>query len=298
MYTSFFGLAKKPFSLTPDPEFLYLSPNHKKALTILKYGLMSQAGFTVITGAIGAGKTTLVRHILNTMDDDCEVGLISNTHSAFGDLLTWILAAFSVENDARDKAERYQLFVNYIEEQYYQNRRVVLIVDEAQNMDLQTLEELRLLSNINVGQDVMLQLVLVGQPELLDKLKAPELVQFAQRISVGYNLKPLSFEETKKYIYYRILIAGGSTQLFTPAACSAIYYYTNGVPRLINNICDLSLLFAFAEDEETVSLQSVIAVIKEKKESGVAPFAAQEGDVFNKIRKEILENDNIDLEKI
>ncbi len=298
MYTSFFGLAKKPFSLTPDPEFLYLSPNHKKALTILKYGLMSQAGFTVITGAIGAGKTTLVRHILNTMDDDCEVGLISNTHSAFGDLLTWILAAFGVENDARDKAERYQLFVNYIEEQYYQNRRVVLIVDEAQNMDLQTLEELRLLSNINVGQDVMLQLVLVGQPELLDKLKAPELVQFAQRISVGYNLKPLSFEETKKYIYYRILIAGGSTQLFTPAACSAIYYYTNGVPRLINNICDLSLLFAFAEDEETVSLQSVIAVIKEKKESGVAPFAAQEGDVFNKIRKEILENDNIDLEKI
>ena len=298
MYTSFFGLAKKPFSLTPDPEFLYLSPNHKKALTILKYGLMSQAGFTVITGAIGAGKTTLVRHILNTMDDDCEVGLISNTHSAFGDLLTWILAAFGVENDSRDKAERYQLFVNYIEEQYYQNRRVVLIVDEAQNMDLQTLEELRLLSNINVGQDVMLQLVLVGQPELLDKLKAPELVQFAQRISVGYNLKPLSFEETKKYIYYRILIAGGSTQLFTPAACSAIYYYTNGVPRLVNNICDLSLLFAFAEDEETVSLQSVIAVIKEKKESGVAPFAAQEGDVFNKIRKEILENDNIDLEKI
>ena len=298
MYTSFFGLAKKPFSLTPDPEFLYLSPNHKKALTILKYGLMSQAGFTVITGAIGAGKTTLVRHILNTMDDDCEVGLISNTHSAFGDLLTWVLAAFGIEHEARDKAERYQKFVNFIEEQYYQNRRVVLIVDEAQNMDLQTLEELRLLSNINVGQDVMLQLVLVGQPELLEKLKAPELVQFAQRISVGYNLKPLSFEETKKYIYYRILIAGGSTQLFTPSACAAIYYYTNGVPRLVNNVCDLSLLFAFAEDEETISLQSVIAVIKEKKESGVAPFNAQSGEIFNKIRKEILENDNIDLENI
>ncbi len=298
MYTSFFGFAKKPFSLTPDPEFLYLSPNHKKALTILKYGLMSQAGFTVITGAIGAGKTTLVRHILNTMDDDSEVGLISNTHSAFGDLLTWILAAFGVEHDSRDKAERYQTFVNFIEEQYYQNRRVVLIVDEAQNMDLQTLEELRLLSNINVGQDVMLQLVLVGQPELLEKLKAPELVQFAQRISVGYNLKPLSFEETKKYIYYRILIAGGSTQLFTPSACSVIYYYTNGVPRLVNNICDLSLLFAFAEDEETVSLQSVIEVIKEKKEGGIAPFDTQSGEVFDKIREDILENENVDLDTI
>jgi len=298
MYTSFFGLSKKPFSLTPDPEFLYLSPNHKKALTILKYGLMSQAGFTVITGAIGAGKTTLVRHILNTMDDDSEVGLITNTHSAFGDLLTWVLAAFGVEHDAQDKAERYQKFVNFIEDQYHQNRRVVLIVDEAQNMELQTLEELRLLSNINVGQDIMLQLVLVGQPELLDKLKAPELVQFAQRISVGYNLKPLNFEETKKYIYYRILIAGGSTQLFTPAACSTIYYFTNGVPRLVNNICDLSLLFAFAEDEETVSLQSVIAVIKEKKEGGIAPFETQDGEVFDNIRKNILETEGIDLSQI
>ncbi len=298
MYTSFFGLAKKPFSLTPDPEFLYLSPNHKKALTILKYGLMSQAGFTVITGAIGAGKTTLVRHILNTMDDDSEVGLITNTHSAFGDLLTWVLAAFGVEHDARDKAERYQKFVNFIEDQFHQNRRVVLIVDEAQNMELQTLEELRLLSNINVGQDIMLQLVLVGQPELLDKLKAPELVQFAQRISVGYNLKPLNFEETKKYIYYRILIAGGSTQLFTPSACSAIYFFTNGVPRLVNNVCDLSLLFAFAEDEETVSLQSVIAVIKEKKEGGIAPFDTQTGEVFENIRKNILETEGIDLSQI
>jgi len=298
MYTSFFGLAKKPFSLTPDPEFLYLSPNHKKALTILKYGLMSQAGFTVITGAIGAGKTTLVRHILNTMDDDSEVGLISNTHSAFGDLLTWVLAAFNIENDSRDKAERYQLFVDFIEEQYYKSRRVVLIVDEAQNMDLQTLEELRLLSNINVGQDVMLQLVLVGQPELLEKLKAPELVQFAQRISVGYNLKPLDYDETKKYIYYRILIAGGSTQLFTPSACATIFYYTGGVPRLVNNICDLALLYAFAEDEETVSLHSVIEVVKEKKEGGITPFNTSDSAIFKKIRKDILENDQIDLEKI
>ena len=298
MYTSFFGLVKKPFSLTPDPEFLYLSSNHKKALTVLKYGLMSQAGFTVITGAIGAGKTTLVRHILNTMGEDCDVGLISNTHSAFGDLLTWVLSAFGVEHDARDKAERYQNFVKFIEQQYNKGHRVVLIVDEAQNMDLQTLEELRLLSNINVGQDVMLQIVLVGQPELLEKLQAPELTQFAQRVSVGYNLNPLNLEETKKYIYYRLLIAGGSTQLFTPSACLAIYYFTTGVPRLINNICDLSLLYGFAEDEKIVSLQTVIEVIKEKKIGGITPLNGQKGEVFEKIRKNILDKSGVDLGKV
>lgn len=298
MYTSFFGLVKKPFSLTPDPEFLYLSPNHKKALTVLKYGLMSQAGFTVITGAIGAGKTTLIRHILNIIGDDCKIGLISNTHSSFGDLLTWVLAAFGVENDAQDKAGRYQKFIDFIEQQYQRQNRVILIVDEAQNMDLQTLEELRLLSNINVGNNIMLQLVLVGQPELLEKLQSPELVQFAQRVSVGYNLTPLNFEETKKYIYYRLLIAGGSTQLFTPSACSAIYYFTNGVPRLINNICDLSLLYAFAEDEKTVSIQSVVDVIKEKKMGGITPLSKHEGIIFDEIRENILEKDEVDLEAI
>ncbi|MCF6203632.1 MAG: AAA family ATPase [Methylococcaceae bacterium] len=298
MYTSFFGLVKKPFSLTPDPEFLYLSPNHKKALTVLKYGLMSQAGFTVITGAIGAGKTTLVRHILNTIDEESIAGLISNTHTAFGDLLTWVLSAFNIEHDARNKAERYQKFVEFIQMEWAKQRRVILIVDEAQNMELQTLEELRLLSNINVGQDAVLQIVLVGQPELLTKLQAPELIQFAQRVSVGFNLSPLNFQETKKYIYYRLLIAGGSTQLFTPSACSAIYYFTTGVPRIINNICDLSLLFAFAEDEKIVSLQTVIEVIKEKKIGGITPLDGRKGKAYEEIRKNILANDKIDLELI
>ncbi len=298
MYTSFFGLVKKPFSLTPDPEFLYLSPNHKKALTVLKYGLMSQAGFTVITGAIGAGKTTLVRHILNTIDEESIAGLISNTHTAFGDLLTWVLSAFSIEHDCRNKAERYQKFVDFVQAEWQKQRRVILIVDEAQNMELQTLEEIRLLSNINVGQDAVLQIVLVGQPELLTKLQAPELIQFAQRVSVGFNLSPLNFQETKKYIYYRLLIAGGSTQLFTPSACSAIYYFTTGVPRLINNICDLSLLFAFAEDEKIVSLQTVIEVIKEKKVGGITPLDGRKGEAYEEIRKNILEKDKIDLEVI
>ncbi len=298
MYTSYFGFTKKPFTLSPDPEFLYLSPKHKKALTILQYGLKSQAGFTVITGAIGAGKTTLIRHTLKTMDEECEVGLITNTHAAFGDLLTWVLAAFDIKEKGQDKAERYQIFVDFIRKQHELQRRVVLIVDEAQNMDLQTLEELRLLSNINVDQDVVLQLVLVGQPELVDKLKAPELIQFAQRISVEYHLTPLNYEETKKYICHRLLTVGGNSWLFALSACAAIYYFTDGVPRLINNICDLSLLFAFAEDKENVSLQTVIDVVKEKKVGGIVPLYDKQGKEMEMIRKIILDKDNIDLEKI
>ncbi len=298
MYTSFFNLSKKPFSLTPDPEFLYLSPKHRKALSILEYGLMSQAGFTVITGAIGAGKTTLIRHILNTIDRKCEVGLITNTHAAFGDLLTWVLAAFGCHEKTHDKAERYQMFVELIQKQYQKGRRVVLIVDEAQNMDLQTLEELRLLSNINAGQDVMLQLVLVGQPELVDKLKSPKLVQFAQRISVEYHLSPLNYEETEKYIYHRILVAKGSISLFSQNACAAIYYFTGGVPRLINNISDLALVFAFAEDEETVTLSTVLEVIKEKKINSIVPMSINQGDDIDRIQKNILEKENVDLSKV
>ena len=190
MYTKFFGLTKKPFSLIPDPSFLYLSAKHKKALTALQYGLVSHAGFTVITGEIGSGKTTIVRRLLDKIQDQCEIGLITNTHSAFGDLLTWILAAFKIESSASNKAERFKAFVDFITEASAAKKRVVLIVDEAQNMDIQTLEELRLLSNINVDQEILLQLVLVGQPELVEKLNQPELVQFSQRISIEYHLKP------------------------------------------------------------------------------------------------------------
>lgn len=268
MYTKFFGLTKKPFSLIPDPNFLFLSSKHKKAFITLQYGLVSQAGFTVITGDIGSGKTTLVRSLLQKIEDQCEVGLITNTHSAFGDLLTWILAAFKIESTATNKAERYQAFVNFITEKSESNKRVILIVDEAQNMDIQTLEELRLLSNINAHQQVMLQLVLVGQPELVDKLNKPELLQFSQRISIEYHLKPLDFKETELYIHHRLKIAGSSERIFLPSACAALYYYTNGVPRLINNLGDLGLVFAFAGDNKTVNWETIVDVVHERNTGG------------------------------
>lgn len=295
MYNEFFGFNKKPFSLVPEPEFLYLSPMHKKAWTVLQYGLISQAGFTVITGEIGAGKTTLIRKALTTLGNECEVGLITNTHSAFGDLLTWVLAAFNIANNAQDKAGRYQAFVEFLNRQHQRQKRVILIVDEAQNMDLQTLEELRLLSNINSSQEIMLQLVLVGQPELVKKLNSPELIQFAQRISVEYHLKPLDFEQTRQYIKHRLIVAGGIVEIFDDLAFAAIFYYSGGIPRLINNICDLSLVFAFAEDHIYVNLATVLEVIKEKKTGGIVIYKGGEDEKASLFRRQVLAKSGVDI---
>jgi type II secretory pathway predicted ATPase ExeA len=306
MYTKFYGLTKKPFSLIPDPSFLYLSAKHKKALTTLQYGLVSQAGFTVITGEIGSGKTTLVRSLLEKIQAQCEVGLITNTHSAFGDLLTWVLAAFNIESTASNKAERYRAFVDFITEKSNSETRVVLIVDEAQNMDIQTLEELRLLSNINTTQEIMLQLVLVGQPELVDKLNQPELVQFSQRISIEYHLNPLSYEETEKYIDFRLKVAGSTEKIFLPSACAALFYYSGGVPRLINNLGDLALVFAFAADKKKINWKVIVDVVSERTTGGIkrfegkiclSPNIIERAAEAEKLRRALLEATGVDISK-
>ncbi|NNF16565.1 MAG: AAA family ATPase, partial [Gammaproteobacteria bacterium] len=166
MYEQFYKLDEKPFTLLPDPAFLYLGKKHQMALTMLQYGLANNSGFSVITGEIGSGKTTLIRRLLNEMDDDISVGLISNTHQSFGDLLQWVLMAFGLEHKGKEKVECYETFVNYVVEEYAGNKRTVLIIDEAQNLSIETLEELRMLSNINSDKNQVLQLILVGQPEL------------------------------------------------------------------------------------------------------------------------------------
>ena len=274
MYEAFYNLREKPFTLLPDPGFLYLSDKHRMALTLLEYGLMNQAGFTVISGDIGAGKTTLIRHLLNNMDREHTVGLISNTHRSFGELLQWILLAFNLEHKGMDKVEMYQRFVDFIIDEYAHNRRVVLIVDEAQNMEAETLEELRMLSNVNADKDQALQVVLVGQRELRDTLQRPDLVQFAQRISVDYHLKPLSDTETAGYIRHRMEVAGGDPDTFTEAACLAVHRYSNGVPRLINLLCDTALVYGYAEQKQWIDAQLVTDVAREKQEGGIFPTLA------------------------
>ena len=278
MYESFYNLKEKPFTLLPDPGFLFMSKKHQMALTLLEYGLYDHAGFTVISGEIGAGKTTLIRHMLNNMEHEYTVGLISNTHRSFGELLQWILLAFNLEHRDMNKVEMYQRFVDFIIGEYSQNRRTVLIVDEAQNMDAETLEELRMLSNVNADKDQSLQVILVGQRELRETLQRPDLVQFAQRITVDYHLEPLSEKETAGYIAHRMQVAGGDPQTFTPAACAAVHRFSGGVPRLINLLCDTALVYGFAEQNNRIDAQLVTDVAREKQQGGIFPVYADASD--------------------
>ena len=272
MYQSFYGFREKPFSLLPDSGFLYLSGKHRMALTLLEYGLMNQAGFTVISGGIGTGKTTLIRKLLNDIDPTLKVGLISNTHQTFGDLLQWIALAYDLPHQGKDKVQLYQDFMEFIIHEYAQGRRTVLIVDEAQNMPADTLEELRMLSNINADKDQVLQIILVGQRELRETLKRPDLVQFAQRIGVDYHLEPLDAEETSDYIRHRCKTAGGKAELFSDQVCQLIHQYSGGVPRLINLLCDTALVYGYAEQRDRVDATLVEEVAKEKQKGGLFPI--------------------------
>ena len=274
MYEAFYGFREKPFSLLPDPAFLYFSKKHRMAFAMLEYGLENQAGFTVISGGIGTGKTTLIRHLLNQMQHDTTVGLISNTHQSFGELLQWILLAFNLEHKGMSKVEMYQAFVDFMIAEYARGRRTVLIVDEAQNMSAETLEELRMLSNVNADKDQVLQVILVGQEELRDTLRRPDLVQFAQRIAVDYQLTPLTPEETTELIRHRLAVAGGSPGLFTDEACAAVHHYSGGTPRLVNLICDTTLVYGFADQRETIDADLVHEVAREKRAGGLFPTAA------------------------
>lgn len=295
MYTEHFGLNFKPFNLVPDPKFLYLSPVHKKALTMLEYGLMSQAGFTVVTGEIGAGKTTLIRSLLKKLDDEYLIGLINNTSESFGELMEWVLDALEIPSSATDNAGRYRDYVDFVIEQHAKGKKIVLIVDEAQNLSVKALEELRLLSNVNIDADIFMQLVLTGQPELSDKLNLPELEQFAQRIGVEYHLKALSYPETQKYIEHRMEIAGADHKIFTNEACAAIFCYSEGVPRRINNLCDFALVYAFADDSKEVNVNTVIDMIKDKRSSTIIKIKDSQNPDVKRVRSWLLELYNIHL---
>jgi general secretion pathway protein A len=271
MYENFYGFTEKPFALTPDPGFLYLGGQHAVGLSMLQYGLLNRAGIVVLTGAIGTGKTTLVRRLLDETDAGITVGLISNTHEAFGSLMQWIAVAFSLPTRS-SKAIQYDKFTHFLIDQYVQGKRCVLVVDEAQNLSEKALEELRLLTNINADKDLLLQLVLVGQPELRERLRSPSLVQFVQRIGADFHLSALNIDETCQYIDHRLVTAGGRAGLFQPAAMRFIHYQCAGVPRLINSLCDTALVYGFASSETLISVELVYGVVRERIANGL--FAA------------------------
>lgn len=269
MYEQFFGLKEKPFSLLPDPDFLYLGNKHSMALALLQYAILNEVMVTVLSGEIGSGKTTLVRHILNQLDDEINIGLISNTHRNFGELIQWVCLAYGLPVEGRDKITLYQNFYEYLIDEYSRGHRSVLIIDEAQNLDIESLEELRLLSNINADKDNVLQLILVGQPELRQMLKLPGLEQFIQRVGVAYHLKPLGREETDRYIRHRLKSAGGDPDLFEPVALRFIHHQSGGIPRLINVLCDSALVYAYGERRKRIDVGLVHQVVQDKIKTGL-----------------------------
>jgi len=267
MYEDFFGLAEKPFTITPDSKYFYPSQKHKETLDRLIYAINDQRGFVIITGEIGSGKTITCRTLLSKLDRGTKVAMITNTYITNKQLLLNLLDELEVENDGGDKFKLLRQLNEYLLEQHALDNNVVLIIDEAQNLSNQVLEEVRMLSNLETEKSKLLQIILIGQPELKEKIRHKSLVQLRQRVSIHYHLGPLSIEDTAAYIRFRLERANANgvskDDVFPPEAIRIIFRYSEGIPRLINIICDNALLTAYAHESQTVTPQIVVDAIKE-----------------------------------
>src|SRR3954467_3664456 len=272
MYERFYQLRERPFALSPDPEYLYPSRVHQDALDHLRYGLESQAGFIVITGEIGSGKTTLLQAILRNIDNQTTVGRIVNTMLEPRELLESIMIDFGLDPAAKSKPLLLRDLSQFLVDQRLAGRLVLLVIDEAQNLGLGALEELRMLSNLETEKSKLLQIVLVGQPNLRDKLLSPELEQLRQRITVSYHLPPLDADETHNYINHRLRHAAlGAPMEFPRDATDLIHRRSRGVPRIINVICDAALVFGYAEERRLFDGPTIVEVLEELEMTGVLP---------------------------
>ena len=269
MYEKFYGFKEKPFDLHPDPDYLYMSRVHENTYVHLEYAIMENKGFVVVTGEIGAGKTTLINYLLNKIGEDIHVGLINNTNIRPAEFLKMICQEFELDPKTDDKAELIDIFSGYLIDQFATGERVLLIIDEAQNLTNDTMEEIRMLSNIETEKHHLIQIILVGQPELKFKLQQSNLKQFAQRVTVHCHLKGLEKDEVKEYIDHRLEIGGGNRfDIFHKETIDQIAAYSRGIPRLINILCDSALVYGFADELETISVSILDNVYEELKTLG------------------------------
>ena len=263
MYLTFYGLAEKPFNATPDPRFLYMTPGHREALAQLLYGVQERKGFIVLVGKVGTGKTTLLHALWQRLKEQSAMSFVVNSTLPFDGLLEYVLADLGITNAGESRAQRLIALNHFLIKREREGQNTVLIIDEAQNLDVATLEQIRLLSNFETPTSKLLQILLVGQPELKTRLDLPELRQLKQRVGLRCHIPPLTLEETRAYIRTRLRIAGArDLGLFTDSAVDRISAYAGGIPRLINTLCDHCLLFGYTDQQRRIDRQIVNQAIE------------------------------------
>ncbi|HUQ38290.1 MAG TPA: AAA family ATPase [Aestuariivirga sp.] len=277
MYEKFYGLSSRPFTMLPDPYFLFWGHNHSLAYSMLEYGILNQAAFTVITGEIGSGKTTLLRQLLHSVGEHVSVGLVSNTMMGQGTLLEWVLLSLNQPFDHAKYVALLRQFQDFLISEYERGRHTIVIIDEAQNLDLNALEELRMLSNINSDGAQLLQIILVGQPQLRVMLRRPELVQFAQRITSDFHLGPLTAEEGAQYIHHRLSLVGAREHLFSKGAAEMVAEASSGIPRVINAVCDAALVYGYALHANKITVHIIGEVLGDRNKFGLIPLHPARG---------------------
>jgi general secretion pathway protein A len=269
MYESFYKFKDKPFDLHPDPDYLYMSQIHEDTYAHMEYAILENKGFVIITGEIGSGKTTLINYLLSNLGEEIEVGLINNTNILPEQFLKLVCKEFELEPKTSDKAELLDIFSGFLITQFSIGKRVVLIIDEAQNLSTDTIEEIRMLSNIETEKHNLIQIVLVGQPELRFKLKKGLLNQLSQRVTVHCHLTGLERDEVEQYIKHRLMVGGADRfDIFKMKAIDQISQYSRGIPRLINVLCDSALVYGFADGLHIIDTKVIENVYAELKTLG------------------------------
>jgi general secretion pathway protein A len=281
MYKAFFGLARNPFEISPDPYFFYPTPRHNEALANLYYGIRKQKGFVVVTGEVGTGKSLLVRCLMQTLrQSNVAFAYVFNTRLSSREFLDYVLGDIGLKHDAGSKSDALRILNTFLVDRHRRGLTTALIVDEAQNLRSGVLEEIRLLTNLETAQQKLLQIVLVGQPELDNKLDSVELRQLKQRVGLRCKLEPLTHDEVPEYIYKRLERAGGqerASAIFPPSVIEVIWRYSNGIPRLINTICENALLTAYAVQLRGITVEIVHEVVRDFR-LDVTPTASNGND--------------------
>lgn len=286
MYEQHFSFRCKPFELLPNPDFLFQSSTHKKAITYLDYGLKEKVGFILLTGEIGSGKTTIIRNFIKKLSSSVKLSRINNTKVSSQQLISMINEDFGLDVEGKSKTKLLSELNDFLIDQYSIKSQPILLIDEAQNLSPNLLEEIRLLSNLETDRAKLIQIILVGQPELNKTLMLPEMMQLRQRININYHISPLTIDETIKYIMHRLTIAGNTSVIkFQGDMSELIYRFSRGIPRLINILCDFALLTTFVERKKEVSTDIVREVVKDL-ESRVYSHISQDNDLSEEVKKD------------